>query len=433
MSFITWILITVTLFIFIKDILHHERLLTKSTLTRQVEQVLNLNDEGQPSWVDRFASGLTTVDTANMAARKFHAPDLMDSLNRHQDMLMESLRATLGDHLDIDVAISQIDDHRVDSTWNDGEFVIFESHHDSMQMMFVDSMQFVSHDTRLKTQLYVSQDSFRSLIMNQFKWRLLLACSAFLFLTYLLISSITRLFKLQEVKHEQGAFLGDLKTMIAKTVQSVQVASATQLRHLAEDRTEDAKKLGSFIYSQSSRLNQMMDDIAQDGTHSEIVLNYRDVSMSQLIDDSIRDTRIKYKEGHYSIEVNIDPPVLTIESDPHYLKSVFLVLLDNAISYNQGDDNLLIEIIVRRINDHIIIKISDNGVGVDKNQMQFLGEKFYRSSEYSHVPGLGLGLYQVKRIIHSFQGTIRFTGDSTAGLSIEIRLPGQPIRKIVNQ
>jgi two-component system phosphate regulon sensor histidine kinase PhoR len=88
-------------------------------------------------------------------------------------------------------------------------------------------------------------------------------------------------------------------------------------------------------------------------------------------------------------------------------------LLDNAVKYSK--DNLVIKLCTQNINNHFRIKIEDNGIGMNKETLHRVFEKFYRAhtGNLHNVKGFGLGLSYVKTIVNAHHGKIK--AESTLG------------------
>jgi signal transduction histidine kinase len=111
---------------------------------------------------------------------------------------------------------------------------------------------------------------------------------------------------------------------------------------------------------------------------------------------------------------------VTVTGDAVLLKTAILTLLDNAVKYSPPRTPVSLE--WRSAENEAIITVSDQGPGVTAEELERLGEKYYRGSASSGTVGAGIGLWLVARIVEEHRGTVRFE-PGEPGLTVTIRLP----------
>jgi two-component system phosphate regulon sensor histidine kinase PhoR len=106
-----------------------------------------------------------------------------------------------------------------------------------------------------------------------------------------------------------------------------------------------------------------------------------------------------------------------------YFTTMINNLLSNAVKYSDKDPEINVE--GSRDKDHIYIKVSDNGIGINKTDQKHIFDKFYRVStgNIHKIKGLGLGLYYVKRIAESHGGDVSVDSKPGKGSIFTITLP----------
>ncbi|XJZ27008.1 EAL domain-containing protein [Bacillota bacterium Lsc_1132] len=122
----------------------------------------------------------------------------------------------------------------------------------------------------------------------------------------------------------------------------------------------------------------------------------------------------------FSVEIESDLPMIIC--DPNHIKQVFLNICKNSIEAIERNKKGLIQIKVWRESDELVIKITDNGIGISEERLQRLGEPFYSNKE----KGTGLGLMVSFRIIKEHKGTMKFNSKENIGTTVEVRLPFSP-------
>ncbi len=117
----------------------------------------------------------------------------------------------------------------------------------------------------------------------------------------------------------------------------------------------------------------------------------------------------------------------TVMGDEETLEQVFSNLITNAIKYNRPDGK--VEISIKEDAEHIIVDITDTGVGIAQEHIPFLFDQFYqidRSKRSRGDKGSGLGLTIAKKIIDSHGGAIEVTSKPGVGTTFSIIFPKPP-------
>ena len=112
-----------------------------------------------------------------------------------------------------------------------------------------------------------------------------------------------------------------------------------------------------------------------------------------------------------------------IKGDHIHLTNVLYNLLDNAIKYS--NPNPEVTIATENQKDKLMIKIKDNGIGIESKHIRKIFDKFYRvpTGDIHNVKGFGLGLYYVKTVVKIHKGSIQATSRLNDGTEFIICLP----------
>ncbi len=125
------------------------------------------------------------------------------------------------------------------------------------------------------------------------------------------------------------------------------------------------------------------------------------------------------------IEVDVRAEESMILADKDKISQVIVNLLANALKYTPRGGKIEIE--VNDSTDNVVISIQDNGIGISKEDMPFIFERFYRADESRNklTGGLGLGLTITKAIVDAHKGKISVTSESNTGTEFVVLLPKQ--------
>ncbi len=212
----------------------------------------------------------------------------------------------------------------------------------------------------------------------------------------------------------------DLKTPVAKIagisdILKNQYTNSSEQLNFLNDIQASTKELNNFI-------NSILDltKIESD----KLNLNFVNKDINQIIEGIV--DKLKYEAGtnEIKIETTLDP-LYPIRLDVVLINRVVSNLVENAIKYS-GPGSV---VKVKTWDDEksVFVEIEDNGVGIAKDDLEHIFDKFYRvKNDKSHsVKGSGLGLYLVRYFIELHEGTIRATSEVGKGTKFTITLKNE--------
>lgn len=127
-----------------------------------------------------------------------------------------------------------------------------------------------------------------------------------------------------------------------------------------------------------------------------------------------------------SIEANLDAMDAIVDVDEMHFTNVIFNLLDNAVKYRSEERPLKLHVTSRDLSgERLEITIADNGIGIRRDDLKKIFEKFYRVSTGNRhdVKGFGLGLAYVKKMVTELGGDITVESEFNSGTKFIIILP----------
>jgi two-component system phosphate regulon sensor histidine kinase PhoR len=132
---------------------------------------------------------------------------------------------------------------------------------------------------------------------------------------------------------------------------------------------------------------------------------------------------LQLDEKNGSAELSLNARKDLVQADPVHFRNLISNLIDNAVKYSK--ENLLLKITTHSTNKNLVIRVEDNGIGMSKETVRRIFEKFYRAhtGNLHNVKGFGLGLSYVKTIVDAHHGKIKVESVLGRGSSFTLELP----------
>lgn len=185
----------------------------------------------------------------------------------------------------------------------------------------------------------------------------------------------------------------------------------------SEDLTRRMAKIRSAVTRMTTLIDSTLSASRLEG--EKIDLQPKSVDLRQLIAEVCQHQREIAKS--HEIICDLDELPDTILGDPALLYRVFTNLLSNAIKYSPNDPR--VEVGGARDGDDVVVFVRDHGVGIPDTELAKIFGRFFRAATSSGIPGTGIGLNLVKRLVEMHQGTISVDSVEGQGSTFTVRLP----------
>ncbi len=144
----------------------------------------------------------------------------------------------------------------------------------------------------------------------------------------------------------------------------------------------------------------------------DFVVEKEPVNLVQIIEDVVRVVRQLGDEKKIKINLTYDDEVCLMYGDYDRMRQMFLVICDNAIKFSHEKSSIYISI---KKGERLIVSIRDEGIGIAKEELDNIFEKFYKSKLRQNAKGSGLGLAIAKQIALKHNGTIEVKSEVGTG------------------
>lgn len=146
---------------------------------------------------------------------------------------------------------------------------------------------------------------------------------------------------------------------------------------------------------------------------------------NELIDSVVQTFNVKVVQNGGSLETNLDASNSMVKVDEMHFTNIIFNLMDNAVKYKRDDVSLELKVSTKSDSSNLHIQVEDNGIGIQKDDLKRVFDKFYRvhTGNTHNVKGFGLGLAYVHKMVRLHHGTIKVSSELGKGTKFMITLP----------
>ena len=231
--------------------------------------------------------------------------------------------------------------------------------------------------------------------------------------------------KLSEIKND---FINNMTHEFKTPISSISLAAQMLNDEAIVKHPALLKQASTVINDETKRLRFQVEKVLQMSMFdkSSATMKMQEVDVDAVIGTVVNTYKLKVENNGGTITANLNSEDPIVNVDEMHLTNVIFNLLDNAIKYRR--DDVAPQLIITTVNpdeDHITITVEDNGIGIKREDLKKIFEKFYRVSTGNRhdVKGFGLGLAYVHKMITLFGGSIKAESEVGKGSKFIITLP----------
>jgi signal transduction histidine kinase len=193
----------------------------------------------------------------------------------------------------------------------------------------------------------------------------------------------------------------------------------------AEDEVSpEGKRYLGIIKRHTERLINIVEDLLQLSSLEEksIKLEMSRINLKEILDNTLKVFETKAKQKNITITVEVQDNLQPINADHFRIEQMLINLIDNALKYTEKGK---ITVSLHQESKQTTVMVSDTGIGIAKEHIPYIFERFYVAdkSRSRKLGGTGLGLSIVKHIVLLHKGTIQVESELNNGTRFTIALP----------
>lgn len=241
------------------------------------------------------------------------------------------------------------------------------------------------------------------------------------------IFTIAVVFRQKRYTEIKNDFINNMTHELKTPIASISLA-AQMLNDKSLTKSESMMNhLGGVIQEETKRLRFLVEKVLQMSMfdRKKTVFKKKELDLNEMVESIAHSFSLRVEHTGGRIYTDIGAVDSTIYVDEVHFQNAIFNLMDNAVKYGKPDQPLDIYMATWNDDEHLYLSIRDTGLGIKKENLKKVFEKFYRvhTGNVHDVKGFGLGLAYVKQIVELHDGEISVDSEYRKGTKFTIKLP----------
>lgn len=241
------------------------------------------------------------------------------------------------------------------------------------------------------------------------------------------LSVIVYLVRQRHLSEIQNDFVRNMTHELKTPVASISLAAQMLSDPSVVKSGEMSTRMCETIKNESKRLVLLIDSVLETSVleHRDGIANPSPLDVHDIIQTARNSLLVKAENHKGEIRLSLEADEFIVIGDETHLTNVIFNLMDNAIKYASPHRNLILEVRTYNQGRQLFIDILDNGIGIDKQYLPYIFNKYYRvpTGDLHDIKGFGLGLAYVDNMVKRHHGHIHVKSETGIGTLFTIDLP----------
>lgn len=248
-----------------------------------------------------------------------------------------------------------------------------------------------------------------------------------LFVLSLFSLALYIMFKQKRLSEMKNDFVNNMTHELKTPISTISLASQMLNDKSIPEEQKNLAQISRIIQTESKQLGFQVERVLQMAIfdHGELKLKLEEINVHDIIETVAQNflLQIDKRSGQLEFLPEAEDPM--IMGDIMHITNVVSNLMENAMKYTKQTP--IISISTNNEAGNIVVSVSDNGIGISKEDQKRIFDKFYRvpTGNIHNVKGFGLGLSYVELIVNQHNGSIKIKSEPNKGSRFDIHLPLQ--------
>ncbi|ROQ76477.1 Sensor kinase CusS [Streptomyces sp. ADI92-24] len=219
----------------------------------------------------------------------------------------------------------------------------------------------------------------------------------------------------EDVLEQQRAFVADASHQLRNPL----AALLLRIELLALELPEGNEEIAS-VRTEGKRLGQVLDDLLDLALAEHAAADLQLTDIGALTAERVSSWRPVAEEKGVRLRAD-GAPAVTAWTDPIALSSALDAIIDNALKFTPADEE--VRVTVASGSECVTVVVADRGPGLTEQELERVGDRFWRSSQHQNVRGSGLGLSISQALLAASRGSLAYERHEPHGLRVTVSVP----------
>jgi two-component system, OmpR family, phosphate regulon sensor histidine kinase PhoR len=264
----------------------------------------------------------------------------------------------------------------------------------------------------------------QQIVFSQMRPVLIMSFLSMLAIVLLFFITLRNWIKQKHLSDVKTDFINNITHEFHTPLSAIMVANKNLQNERVMDNKSAIRSLSDIIERQSHRLKLLIGQVLELADIDKLFIQKRPQQLQVLVQEILTDFSIKFSQSNLRLQFNGLSKDLEIEVDSFHFTTLLLNILDNGVKYSVQPVKC-IQVSITQNETQVLITINDNGIGMSRETIRHIFDKFYRHQRdlTQNTKGLGLGLHYVKQCINAHQWDLKVESEVGKGSTFIIVIP----------